>query len=79
VLLPEQCNIGYVYFDRFYPTTEEAKATIQSVFNFLKNTNALIIDVRNNGGGDPEMVSYICSFLFTKQSKKFRIKTAASS
>jgi retinol-binding protein 3 len=61
-------NIGYVYFDRFYSLTENAKATVESVFTFLKNTDALIIDVRNNGGGNPDMVKYICNFLFDKST-----------
>ena len=57
-------NIGYICFNRFYSVADESKATVNSAFSFLRNTNALIIDLRNNGGGDPEMVKYICSYLF---------------
>ena len=57
-------NIGYVYFDRFFSVNERSSETVNSVFSFLKNTNALIIDLRINGGGDPEMVKYICSYFF---------------
>ena len=32
--------------------------------NFVANTEALIFDLRQNGGGDPEMVAHICSYLF---------------
>jgi C-terminal processing protease CtpA/Prc len=31
---------------------------------FLANTDALIFDLRQNGGGDPEMVALISSYLF---------------
>jgi len=32
--------------------------------NFLANTDALIIDLRRNGGGEPAMVALISSYLF---------------
>jgi hypothetical protein len=56
-------NIGYVDFRGFF-APELGKETVASVFNFLSNTDALIIDLRKNGGGDPEMVALICSYLF---------------
>lgn len=56
-------NIGYVDF-RGFLAPELGKETVASVFNFLSNTDALIIDLRKNGGGDPEMVAQICSYLF---------------
>ena len=34
------------------------------LFNFLGNTDAIIFDLRKNGGGDPAMVALICSYLF---------------
>jgi retinol-binding protein 3 len=56
-------NIGYVAFDRFYAMNDPAKEVVNSAFSFLKNVNALIIDLRNNGGGSPEMIRYITGFL----------------
>ena len=56
-------NIGYVSFDRFYAMNDPAKEVVNSAFSFLKNVNALIIDLRNNGGGSLEMVRYITGFL----------------
>ncbi|MCG3120544.1 MAG: hypothetical protein ALAOOOJD_03288 [bacterium] len=41
----------------------EAAAT---AMNFLANTDALIIDLRRNGGGQPEMVALLSSYLFDK-------------
>jgi C-terminal processing protease CtpA/Prc len=32
--------------------------------NFLANVDALIVDLRDNGGGDPKMVAWISSYLF---------------
>jgi C-terminal processing protease CtpA/Prc len=38
--------------------------TVAAAMNFLANTDALIFDLRQNGGGDPEMVALISSYLF---------------
>jgi retinol-binding protein 3 len=56
-------NIGYVEFRGFFDP-EGGAETVASVFNFLANTDAVIIDLRKNGGGDPRMVALICSYLF---------------
>ncbi len=63
-----QGNIGYMRFDQFCSLSEEAKTTIKSAFSFLRNSDALIIDVRTNGGGEPQTVQYICNFLFAKRT-----------
>ena len=55
-------NIGYVSFDRFYGFNDLAKEVVNTVFSFFKNVDALIIDLRNNGGGSPDMDRYISSF-----------------
>jgi C-terminal processing protease CtpA/Prc len=56
-------NIGYVEFRGFFDP-EGGAETVASVFNFLANTDAIIFDLRRNGGGDPKMVALICSYLF---------------
>ncbi|HEY0170539.1 MAG TPA: S41 family peptidase [Pyrinomonadaceae bacterium] len=56
-------NIGYVEFRNFLDP-EGGADTVASVFNFLGNTDAIIFDLRKNGGGDPAMVALICSYLF---------------
>src|SRR4029079_14564144 len=38
--------------------------TVVAAMNFVANTDALIVDLRRNGGGDPSMVSLISSYLF---------------
>ena len=56
-------NIGYVDF-RNFSDHEGGAETVAAVFNFLANTDAIIFDLRKNGGGNPHMVALICSYLF---------------
>ena len=56
-------NIGYLKFNFFGPVDEcgdDATAALAK----LADTDALIIDLRENGGGQPAMVAYISSYLF---------------
>src|ERR1041384_2776847 len=56
-------NIGYLEFYNFMD--EELGAdTVAAAMNFVNNTDALIIDMRQNGGGNPAMVALVCSYLF---------------
>jgi hypothetical protein len=61
-------NVGYIAISQFYSLDDQSKIAANTVFNLLKNTNALIIDVRENGGGEAEMVAYICSFFFKERT-----------
>lgn len=56
-------NIGYLRVDRFWEPTQEARATVVAAFKTLANSDAMIIDLRYNGGGFPPMVAFFCSFL----------------
>jgi|SRR5215813_6840240 len=56
-------NIGYLELRRFAPP-EVAVETAAAAMNFLSNTDALIIDLRQNGGGSPPMVAVLCSYFF---------------
>ena len=56
-------NVGYLEFFNF--ADEELGAdTVAAAMNFINGTDALIIDMRNNGGGNPAMVALVCSYLF---------------
>ena len=56
-------NIGYLEFLHF--ADEELGAdTVAAAMNFVNGTDALIIDMRSNGGGNPAMVALVCSYLF---------------
>lgn len=61
-----QGNIGYLDL-RGFLDPEMGGDTVAAAMNFLANTDALIIDLRQNGGGDPAMVALICSYLFGKE------------
>ena len=56
-------NIGYLEFLNFLDADLGAD-TVAAAMNFLNGTDALIIDMRNNGGGSPAMVALVCSYLF---------------
>jgi C-terminal processing protease CtpA/Prc len=56
-------NIGYLNFNRFAPAWY-AGDTAVAAMNFLANCDALIIDMRQNGGGDPGMIQLVTSYLY---------------
>ncbi|HVG30540.1 MAG TPA: S41 family peptidase, partial [Pyrinomonadaceae bacterium] len=56
-------NVGYIEFNGFMDAEAGAEA-VAAAMNFVANTDALIIDLRKNGGGNPEMVALVCSYLF---------------
>lgn len=56
-------NIGYLDL-RSFSNTEYAGETANAAMNFLSNADALIIDLRNNGGGSPAMIQLITSYLY---------------
>ena len=64
-LLPD--NVGYLKFN-FFGDPEVCGATASAAMNFLANADALIVDLRDNGGGDPAMVAYVSSYLFSKRT-----------
>jgi hypothetical protein len=60
-------NVGYMKFDRFKDATY-AGSTAIAALNFLGNTDAIIIDLRDNGGGEPNMVQLIASYFFDERT-----------
>lgn len=55
-------NIMYLKFDAFFEATL-ARAAATAAMNLAANGNAMIIDLRDNGGGDPRMVAFLASYL----------------
>jgi hypothetical protein len=60
-------NVGYLKFNGF-ADPEVCAPTAIAAMNFLGNADALIFDLRQNGGGDPKMVALLCSYLFTTET-----------
>jgi hypothetical protein len=56
-------NVGYLDIRRFVDP-EIAGDTAAAAMRFLAETEAVIIDLRHNGGGNPGMVQFLCSYFF---------------
>lgn len=56
-------NVGYLKLNMFAEPKFCAPTAIAAM-NFLADSDALILDVRDNHGGAPPMVALICSYLF---------------
>jgi retinol-binding protein 3 len=55
-------NVGYLRFDGF-ADADLAGATATAAMNFLGNVDAIIFDLRYNGGGSPSLIQYITAYL----------------
>jgi C-terminal processing protease CtpA/Prc len=56
-------NIGYINL-RGFSDAEMGAETVAAAMKFLAHTDVLIFDLRQNGGGSPDMVALISSYLF---------------
>jgi len=63
-LLP---NIGYLKFDMF-ANPEVCAPTASAAMTFLADSDALILDLRDNNGGMGAMVELIASYLFAERT-----------
>ncbi len=60
-----QGNVGYIRFNMFSDPAI-ARRPVEAAMAFVADTDALIFDLRGNGGGSPSTVRMICSYLFDK-------------
>lgn len=60
-------NIGYINFKGF-ASPESSEKTLAAAMNFVANTNSLIIDLRENGGGENGMLLLFCSYFFDQKT-----------
>jgi hypothetical protein len=56
-------NVGYLKFNSFMDASV-AGPTAVAAMNFLANADALIIDLRENGGGSPSLIQLITTYFF---------------
>ena len=59
-------NIGYLKID-YFPNVNDGAETCIGAMGFLSNADALIIDLRENGGGEGLMVDFLSSYFFTSE------------
>jgi len=56
-------NVGYVRLDEFVDAAI-AGPTAVAAMNFLAHTDAIIFDLRQNGGGEPNLIQLLSSYFF---------------
>lgn len=59
-------NIGYLDLREFIDP-KYGSETLTAAMHFLENTHAIIIDLRQNDGGSPEMVRLLASYFFSSE------------
>lgn len=65
-------NIAYLKLDFF---AKPNRKILKTVFNFIKNTNGIIIDLRDNNGGMRKMVGLMTSYFIDGSEKIATIET----
>lgn len=58
-------NIGYIEV-RSFAFSKRGSEAAAAAMSFVSETDALIIDIRRNGGGDPDMVAALSSYFFAE-------------
>ncbi len=60
-------NIGYIKINGFADPTDCRDAAVAAMGK-IAGADAIIFDLRDNGGGRPQMVSFLTSYLFEKRT-----------
>lgn len=66
-------NIGYLKLSKINISGESLK-TLYAAMEFIKNTRALIIDLRNNGGGGSNVGTVLETFFFENDTELLEFK-----
>ncbi|MCW5942369.1 MAG: S41 family peptidase [Fimbriimonadaceae bacterium] len=59
-------NVGYIKFQGF-EAPEDMRRPLAGAMRFLGDCDAMIVDLRENGGGDPAGVQLFCSYFFDEK------------
>lgn len=59
-------NVGYLDL-RGFAGMERAKEIADAYMKLISQADAVVIDLSKNGGGDPSMVQYLCSYFFKEK------------
>jgi hypothetical protein len=66
-------NIGYIRISGFPSDSAQVRRTIDGAMATVAHTDALIIDLRHNGGGDPSSLDYWMGYFFEKSTELTQI------
>jgi retinol-binding protein 3 len=61
-------NVGYLEL-RMFSNETDAQSVAIAAMQFLANTDALIIDLRRNGGGSPRMIATLLTYLIEPERR----------
>ena len=59
-------NVAYLDL-RGFAGMERAKEVADAYMKLISQADAIVIDLSKNGGGDPSMVQYLCSYFFNQK------------
>lgn len=59
-------NVGYIDL-RGFAGIDSAKEIADAYMKLISQADAVVIDLSKNGGGDPFMVQYLCSYFFNQK------------
>jgi hypothetical protein len=62
-------NVRYLNYRAFFWAGEPSKVAIDQAMAFLRGGDAIIIDLRDNGGGSPMAVRYLASYFIPEGTK----------
>ncbi len=62
-------NVGYIRIGGFPSDSTDVRHAIDAAMATIANTDALIIDLRRNGGGDPSSLDYWMGYFFAKPTE----------
>jgi hypothetical protein len=61
-------NVGYLKFN-FFSADADSFPVAAGAMAFLANCDALVVDLRENGGGSPEMIQFLSSYFFAGEPR----------